>query len=82
MENIKDLGELQIKSKIASNWIETKDAFIADNLSIYYRSEFGQWRLKDMNNASSMDITTIKIPLDSEEIIRIKRLCSDYHKSN
>jgi hypothetical protein len=82
MASIKDLGDLQIKSKIASNWIETKDEFIADNLIIYYRSEFGEWRLRDMNLASSMDITTIKIPLDSEEIIRIKKLCSEYHKSN
>lgn len=82
MENIKDLGDLQIKSKIASNWIETKDAFTADNLIIYYRSDFGEWRLKDMNIASSMDITTVKIPLNDEEIKRIKRLCSEYHKSN
>ena len=81
MANIKDLGDLQIKSKIAINWFETKDQFIADNLIIYYRYEFGEWRLKDTSVFSSMDITTIKIPLDSEEIYRIKKLCSDHHKS-
>lgn len=82
MANIKDLGDFQIKSKIASNWIETKDEFIADNLRIYYRSEFREWRLKDTTVFSTMDITTIKIPLDNEEIYRIKKICSAHHKSS
>jgi len=80
--DIEKVGDLEIKSKIAQRWIETKDAYIADNLQIYFRTEFGEWRLRDMNIASSMDITTIKIPLDNEEVSRIKKICSEHHKSN
>lgn len=80
--DIEKLGDLEIKSKIAQRWIETKDAYIANNLQIYFRSEFGEWRLKDMSILSSMDITTIKIPLDNNEILRIKKICSEHHKSN
>jgi hypothetical protein len=80
--DIKKLGDLQIKEKIATHWVETKDAFIADNLQIYFRSDFGQWRLRDMNLLSSMDLTTIKVPLDNEEVFRIKKICSEHHISN
>jgi hypothetical protein len=73
MTNIKELGRFQIRSKIADNWIETKDAFITDNLQIYYNENFNNWRLKDTTLPSSTDLTIIIIPLKNEEIRRIKQ---------
>ena len=79
MATVKDLGELQIKSKIARNWLETKDEFIADNLSIYYKESTNEWKLKDKSTLSTIDLTTIKIPLNYIEVARIKRICIQKH---
>ncbi len=81
MKTIKDLGELQIKTKIASNWFETKDGFTANNLVIYYDESINEWRLIDTSALSAMDFITIKIPLDYEEVVRIKRICSEKQKN-
>jgi hypothetical protein len=65
------LGDLHITSKKASNWVETKEAFIADNLQIYYGENFDEWILKETSPISSTELTTIKNTFEQ------RRSCKD-----
>lgn len=73
-------GSIQIAEKIAKEWQKNEDgSFTADNLKIYYREEFKEWRLKDTALLTTLDITDIPIPLTDKEIERVKNHCSRNH---
>lgn len=69
------------KYLIENNWVETDNGFEADNLLIYFRGDFKEWRLKDVNVLSNMDIMSINIPFDENEKLILKKQCSIHHKS-
>ncbi|WP_438423112.1 hypothetical protein [Aquimarina macrocephali] len=76
--NIKELKDFLIKN----NWKETDLGFVADNLLVYYRKDFKEWRLKDMNKFTNMDITSIDLPFSEKEKQRFRIICSNSHKSS
>lgn len=62
-----------------NNWKVENERLVADNLVIYFRQKFNEWRLG--MQGSMMDITSINFPFNEEEKFRIQKLCSENHKS-
>jgi len=60
--------------------LQANGVFKNNNLLIYYRDTYKEWRLKDLSVFSTMDICTIDFPLDDVEMSRIWRYCSDLYK--
>lgn len=63
-------------------WEVERDKIVADNLVIYFRESFNEYRLRDTSNHSGMDLTTINFPLDADEKARLWDICSIYFKIN
>lgn len=52
----------------------------ADNIVLYYRKQYSEWRLKDTSVFSSQDIINVN-PFIDFDIQIVKRKASIYHKS-
>jgi hypothetical protein len=63
-------------------WDVETDKIVADNLVIYFRESFNEYRLRDISNHSGMDLTSINFPLDADEKARLWEICSRYFKSS
>jgi len=51
-----------------------------ENIMIYFRGNYNEWRIMDTTTTHGMDLTSFKIPLNSEEKKRIWKTVSDNYK--
>lgn len=59
---------------------ESDDRYLtlsAGNIVLYYREEYGEWRLKDMERMSINDIVNVN-PFSEHDILVVKRNASRY----